>query len=1224
MVSAIIFSDMSNQIPFPLTEKTAQSLLSGIPFEEPASASRRLVHLTRGFPDHSCAVCLPHLLEALNTAADPGRVLASFERFVEIYPSRTDLSKLLSSRPRAVEILAMVFSGSQYLTEVLLRRPEQIHLLLDIRRRGLQKPVEQYAREAVAATSMANDRPGKLDALRRWQRSELLRIGAGDLLGSLDLPALTLQLSNLAEGIVQAALAILTGSDHPQDFAVVAMGKLGGRELNYSSDIDLLFVSARDDPAFRRLAQQMIDALGGITGEGFLYRVDMRLRPWGSTGILAPSLDAYLTYLTGPARLWEKQALLKARCIAGDIRLGEELLQRASSSIFEYSPETIRSEILGMRQRTEDFLHQNRRDWGEVKLGEGSIRDIEFTAQYLQLVHGSRQPELRTGHTLEALRRLHDYGLLSLDDQRMLIEGYTFLRAVEHYLQLMHYRQTQTLPTDAAAQRDLARRLGFDGSDPAQSFLSHYQEHTSAIRELYLRYVGGVPEKDPPAPTYGHLPMDQSPEIRHHIARMAPSYEATFSKHDLHRHAALAGQLNSEQLAFVDAISLDDGRWRVTVVAFDYPGELVLICGLMFAYGLDIMEGSVFTYEPVNTGILSPADHRRKIVDVFIVRPVKSPLREDLWVKYAADLSALLRLLQDRQPQQARLELAQRAAAAVRGVQIELAPLYPIEIEIDNELSRRYTVLQITSIDTVGFLYELTNALALHKVYISQMEIDTTGRTVSDRLYVTDHRGAKITDPEQQREMRAAVVLIKHFTHLLPLSPDPESALLYFGELVANLFERPNWPDELNSLERPEVLESLARLLGVSEFLWHDFLRMQYSNLFPVVRDVDALKTAKNRAQLQAELQAALHPIHPGPQIPSELPPWREVLNAFKDREMFRIDMRHLLGHTLEFRDFSEELTALAEVIVNTTYFLCHEDLRLQYGSPRLENGAVSEMSIAALGKCGGRELGFASDIELMFIYAGNGKTDGPVEITTAEFYEKLVEIFIQAIYARREGIFEIDLQLRPYGKAGSLAVSKESFRRYFAPEGPAWPYERQALVKLRTVAGDPKLGQEIEGLRDRIIYRGQSFDVTAMHAMRERQQRHLVMGGTINPKYSPGTLVDIEYLVQGLQIIYGHDYATLRSPNTYTAMAGLHEVGILTGEDYTQLRKAYTFFRWLIDGLRVVAGNAKDLLVPPFDDEGFAFLARRMRYGDDTAQLKSDLELHSANVLALNRKLLG
>jgi glutamate-ammonia-ligase adenylyltransferase len=275
------------------------------------------------------------------------------------------------------------------------------------------------------------------------------------------------------------------------------------------------------------------------------------------------------------------------------------------------------------------------------------------------------------------------------------------------------------------------------------------------------------------------------------------------------------------------------------------------------------------------------------------------------------------------------------------------------------------------------------------------------------------------------------------------------------------------------------------------------------------------------------------------------------------------------------------------------------------------------------LGKCGGRELGFASDIELMFIYGGNGQTDGPEVITTAEFYEKVVENFLRAISARRAGIFEVDLQLRPYGKAGSLAVSLESFRRYFAPEGPAWPYERQALVKLRTIAGSPELGARVEELRNTYVYRGLPFDATAMHAMRERQMRHQVKGGTFNPKYSPGGLVDIEYLVQGLQISSGHNSPALRTTNTYAAMAALAEAGILQPDDYTHLRKAYTFFRWLIDGLRVVAGNAKDLLAPPPDSPGFAFLARRMLYGDDTARLKNELEMYSTVVLELNRKYL-
>ncbi|MBE0696735.1 MAG: glutamine synthetase adenylyltransferase, partial [Anaerolineaceae bacterium] len=305
-------------------------------------------------------------------------------------------------------------------------------------------------------------------------------------------------------------------------------------------------------------------------------------------------------------------------------------------------------------------------------------------------------------------------------------------------------------------------------------------------------------------------------------------------------------------------------------------------------------------------------------------------------------------------------------------------------------------------------------------------------------------------------------------------------------------------------------------------------------------------------------------------------------------------------------------------------YHLCHEDLRYVFGSPYLENGEVSEMTVCALGKCGGRELGFASDIELMFIYSGNGKTSGPQVISTTEFYEKLVQDFVRTIQARREGIFEIDLQLRPYGKAGSLSVSLDSFRRYFAPDGPAWAFERQALVKLRPVAGNPGLGKKIIELRDDFVYTGEPFDVTSMRAMRERQTRHLVMGGMFNLKYSPGGLVDVEYLVQGLQMTHGRELAHLRLANTRDAMAALAGAGILSADDYSRLRKAHTFLRWMIDSLRVVRGNARDVTVPAEGSEEYAFMARRLRYGGDKARLRDELTRYTADVQEINRRLLG
>jgi glutamate-ammonia-ligase adenylyltransferase len=346
-------------------------------------------------------------------------------------------------------------------------------------------------------------------------------------------------------------------------------------------------------------------------------------------------------------------------------------------------------------------------------------------------------------------------------------------------------------------------------------------------------------------------------------------------------------------------------------------------------------------------------------------------------------------------------------------------------------------------------------------------------------------------------------------------------------------------------------------------------------------------------------------------------------LNAFKDRELFRIDMRHILGLTKEIDDFGYELSDLAEVTVYTALARCDDELRALHGDPLLENGEPCGLALLALGKCGGRELGFASDVELMFVYEGNGHTNGANPINTADYFEQLVRSIDNSIQTRQEGIFHIDLRLRPYGKAGSMAVSFDSFRKYYAPDGAAWAYERQALVKLRSITGDEKLIDELCRLRDLYAYESGPFDVTAMRAMRERQIRHIVTGGTFNAKFSPGGLVDIEYLIQGLQINHGAKNPALRLTNLRDAMSALHEYGILSGDDHIRLRKAHTFLRWLVDSLRVVRGNSKDVTMPAFGSDEFIFLARRLRY-EDPDHLRDDLSRYVADVQEINSRLLG
>ena len=1189
-------------------------------------------HFGTSFP-----IIEPHLQTALASAADPGRSIIYLERLLE--SADESLLPALIKNPRVIESLVTIFSGSQFLTEIILRNPTHVNLL---QHRNLLTQRKSTATIHMEALKIINETNAdqKLDALRRYQRGEILRIGASDLLDLYDLRTVTRQLSKLASGLVRACLDLASQQSgiSGDDFVVIAMGKHGAEELNYSSDIDLLFVAAYDqrsspvDPMEKlKLAERLIDNIGGVTPEGFLYRVDMRLRPWGRDGFLVTTPAGYLQYIQSHARLWEKQALLKARPIAGDIALGKKLLASVEPYIFSHDPEEVRASVFSMKQRTEQVLQQKGRDWGEVKLGEGSIRDVEFVVQYLQLAYGNQYPDLRGRATLHTLPRLAQHHLLTAEETRVLADGYTLMRTIEHYIQVMHYQQAYTMPSDPESLALLAARLGFKDT---HALTERYEEHRKAIRAIYLRRVGN------------ELVNEPQPQVVQHIARLGADYVDSFSSDEIQQHADLARGVNEQTPAIVDARPLSQDTWRITVVGYDYPGELSIICGLFFVFGFNILDGNAFTYEPLSdtqtesrpkfnrfdstrnlpqrrkTLSTPEPDTRRKIVDVFTVKTILPTAPDNsIWESYTNDLHHLLRMMRTGQRREARGELAVRVGQMFKSVPGKTAPLLPIEIEIDNETDERHTILRIDTPDTVGFLYEFTNALALTHTYIARTIVQSVGSRAQDILHVTDENNNKITSPEKQRELRAAVLLIKHFTHLLPHSPNPSTALLHFREFLAQLFQRPNWFDEIASIEKPDVLNALARLLGVSDFLWEDFLRMQYANLFPVVKDMDALATSKPKPQLESELDHALENNKVGD---IEYPDWRAALNAFKDRELFRIDMRHILGLTQEFDNFSEELTDLAETTLCATLTRCESELRAIHGDPLLENGQPCGLSLLALGKCGGRELGFASDIELMFVYAGNGKTNGAEVVDTATYFEKLVRAVINAMQTRQEGIFQIDLQLRPHGKAGNMAVPFDSFRTYYAPDGAAWAYERQALVKLRPIAGGTELGAELCKLRDVYAYESGPFDVTAMHAMRERQVRHLVTGGTFNAKFSPGGLVDIEYLIQGLQINHGAHNPALRLTNLRDAMSALHTAAILSDDDYTRLRKAHTFLRWLIDSLRVVRGNAKDVTIPPFGTEEFIFLARRLRYEMDVEHLRDDLTRYVADAQEINARLLG
>jgi glutamate-ammonia-ligase adenylyltransferase len=530
------------------------------------------------------------------------------------------------------------------------------------------------------------------------------------------------------------------------------------------------------------------------------------------------------------------------------------------------------------------------------------------------------------------------------------------------------------------------------------------------------------------------------------------------------------------------------------------------------------------------------------------------------------------------------------------------ARLYPIGIDVDNDISSEFTVLRIRSTDTLGFLFEFSNALTALNMLIERVDIRTLDHEVCDTFWVVDLNRHKIVEPNRIHELRVAAALIKQFTHLLPHSSDPAQALRQFRALTGQMLSRPDWTRDVQCLQSDEVMRTLAEMMGVSQFLWEDFLRVQHENLFPVLRDFPALDESRSKQRLREELENELSGCR-GAAEPAKR------LNQFKDREMFRIDLRHITRR-IGLIEFSDELSDLAEVIVEQTCCLGHQQLQSRFGSPLLVGGRPCAWCVCALGKFGGREMGYASDVELVFVYEREGHTGGGTPIDNSRYFEEWVALFLQTLVSRREGIFEIDLRLRPHGKAGSLACSLEGFARYYCDSGPAEQFERLALVKLRPVAGVAGFADRVVQARDAFVYCPKPVNYDNIVHLRHRQAAELVSANSISAKHSLGGLTDIEYFVQAKQIEAGGRNPNVRTTNTLEAISRLHQYGSLSPTLAEKLALAYRFLRRLIEALRVVHGQAKDLTIPPRDSRDFAHLARRLDY-DSAFPLQTDIQRH-------------
>ncbi len=473
---------------------------------------------------------LPGLLSGLSHTADPDQALNEWERYVDSGIHRLQLFQYLQQMPHVLEVLGTVFGNSQAMAQTLIRDPLLVYWIEDDRVLVQRRTKSKLLNLGEAMLAGVKTYDAKCEALRRLKRREMLRLGIRDLLGIATPIETYTVLSDLAAVVIQSAYELVeqhllgqngnvrTASVNKAKtrvgFSVLAMGKLGGWELNYSSDVDLIYVfqaekeSARgntkrqpvlDADYFHGLARELTNVLSVSTSEGALFRVDMRLRPEGEVGPLACSVEDACQYYQTRGRTWERLAFLKAKPIAGDLRIGQSLLKKMGKfvygtremapQVFEAIHELRRQMVIKLTRRGE--LERN------VKLGRGGIREIEFIVQGLQLRWGYRYPAIRDRQTLKSLVKLMRVGKLKVGAVHQLKTSYIFLRNLENKIQMVHELQTHLLPSKTDEIAKCAIRMGYPKGDTskqtAEGLLVDYRQHTEAVHRLYQEIVTVMP-----------------------------------------------------------------------------------------------------------------------------------------------------------------------------------------------------------------------------------------------------------------------------------------------------------------------------------------------------------------------------------------------------------------------------------------------------------------------------------------------------------------------------------------------------------------------------------------------------------------------------------------------------------------------------------------------------------------------------------------------------------
>ncbi|MCS6874496.1 MAG: hypothetical protein RML33_06280 [Acidobacteriota bacterium] len=433
------------------------------------------------------------------------------ERFINLFLAEHGISKLTRNKELLADVLTLA-SYSPFLGNVILQNPNYITWLSKQRKEPKVRNKEELL-ESLARFRMTNFDLPLLELFNRFKQREFLRIYLDDIKRLKTIAEVTEEIADLADAILENALRFASqemndlygiplekdpkGRTRIAEFCIVALGKLGSKELNYASDIDLMFLYSGEGATsgtgakgtitnreyFVKLSEKIIRLVSGGISKNGAYRIDLRLRPHGRVGAIAVTVTEAVNYYKSISKLWERQALIRARLSAGDASVFKSFYEEVVELIFP-TEISVREALESVRLSKEkiNFEHRNTKGFN-VKLGKGGIRDIEFIAQALQIVYGGKDFWVRSPHTLIALSRLADRELISMNELRQLSNAYTFLRRLEHHLQMEHGLQTHTVPDSVEKKQILARKMHLSSKEEFESKLAFHTQNVTRIFE---------------------------------------------------------------------------------------------------------------------------------------------------------------------------------------------------------------------------------------------------------------------------------------------------------------------------------------------------------------------------------------------------------------------------------------------------------------------------------------------------------------------------------------------------------------------------------------------------------------------------------------------------------------------------------------------------------------------------------------------------------------------